>query len=64
MPTFSFPPATFVIEGDPELVRETGHRGAGDALDTTVDWADGRISGRELAFRTAGFAVATAFAPG
>lgn len=37
--------------------------GAGDTLDTTVDWAEGRIGGRELAFR-AGFAVATAFAGG
>jgi len=37
--------------------------GAGDALDTTVDWAEGRISGRAFAFR-AGFAVATAFAGG
>ena len=37
--------------------------GAGDTLDTTVDWAEGRISGRELAFR-AGFALATAFAGG
>jgi hypothetical protein len=37
--------------------------GAGDALDTTVDWAEGRISGREFAFR-AGFAVGTAFAGG
>jgi hypothetical protein len=37
--------------------------GAGDALDSTVDWAEGRISGREFAFR-AGFAVATAFAGG
>jgi hypothetical protein len=37
--------------------------GAGDALDTTVDWAEGRISGREFAFR-AGFALATAFVGG
>jgi hypothetical protein len=37
--------------------------GAGDTLDTTVDWAEGRIGGRELAFR-AGFSVATAFAGG
>jgi hypothetical protein len=37
--------------------------GAGDTLDTTVDWAEGRISGRELAFR-AGLALATAFAGG
>jgi hypothetical protein len=28
--------------------------GSGDTLDTTVDWAEGRIGGRELAFR-AGF---------
>jgi hypothetical protein len=37
--------------------------GVGDALDTTVDWAEGRISGREFAFR-AGFAVGTALAGG
>ena len=37
--------------------------GAGDTLDTTVDWAEGRISGREFAFR-AGLALATAFAGG
>jgi hypothetical protein len=37
--------------------------GAGDALDTTVDWAEGRISGREFVFRAA-FAVGTAFAGG
>jgi hypothetical protein len=37
--------------------------GAGDALDTTVDWAEGGIGGRELAFG-AGLAVATAFAGG
>jgi hypothetical protein len=30
--------------------------GAGDVLDTTVDWAEGRITGRELLFR-AGLAV-------
>jgi hypothetical protein len=37
--------------------------GVGDTIDTTVDWAEGRISGREFAFR-AGFAVVTAFAGG
>jgi hypothetical protein len=37
--------------------------GVGDALDTTVDWAEGKISGREFAFRAA-FAVGTAFAGG
>jgi hypothetical protein len=37
--------------------------GAGDTLDTTVDWAEGRTSGRELTFR-AGLALATAFAGG
>jgi hypothetical protein len=35
--------------------------GAGDTLDTTIDWAEGKVGGREFLFR-AGFAVLTAFA--
>lgn len=37
--------------------------GAGDALDSTVDWAEGRIDGRELVFR-AGLAIVTSVAGG
>jgi hypothetical protein len=37
--------------------------GAGDTLDTTIGWAEGRISGREFAFQ-AGLALVTAFAGG
>jgi hypothetical protein len=35
--------------------------GAGDTLDTTIDWAEGKVGGREFLFR-AGFAVLTVFA--
>jgi hypothetical protein len=37
--------------------------GAGDALDATVDWAEGKLSGRQLLFR-AGLAVVTSVAGG
>ena len=37
--------------------------GAGDALDSTVDWAEGTIDGRELVFR-AGLAIVTSVAGG
>jgi hypothetical protein len=37
--------------------------GAGDALDSTVDWAEGKITGRQLAFR-AGTAIVLSVAGG